>query len=149
MYFGEKIKDDFPEEYPIKVEQVPMSSEQYVKYNMFRDFEREEALQKSRADAAERFSSKGSANSSYRVQSRQISNYLIPDYALGPARGKKARQKFIDKITDKDLKRMDVFSPKFQKILYNINKHKNQLGLVLFRICFLARVLQSYHEYSN
>lgn len=130
MYFGSKTKEDFPEEYVIKIERVPMSSEQYARYDMARDFEREEALQKGRVGKAERFSSKGSASSSYRVQSRQISNYLIPEYALGPARGKKARQKFVDKITNKDLENTAIFSPKFAKIIENINKHKNQLGLV-------------------
>ena len=130
MYFGSKTKEDFPDELPIKVERIHMSSEQYAKYDMARDFEREESLAKGRSVVAERFSAKGSASSSYRVQSRQLSNYLIPDYALGPARGKKARVKFIDKINNKDLENMNIFSHKFKKILENIDKHKNQLGLV-------------------
>lgn len=130
MYFGKKTKEDFPDELPIKVEKIHMSSEQYAKYNMARDFEREESLSKGRSVVVERFSSKGSVNLSYRVQSRQLSNYLIPDYALGPVRGKKAREKFIDKINTSDLKNMNIFSPKFKKILENIDKHKNQLGLV-------------------
>jgi hypothetical protein len=130
MYFGSKTKEDFPNELPIKVERVHMSSEQYAKYDMARDFEREESLAKGRSVVAERFSAKGSASSSYRVQSRQLSNYLIPDYALGPARGKKSREKFIDKINAKDLENMNIFSQKFKKILKNIDTHKNQLGLV-------------------
>ena len=131
MYFGSKTKDDFPTEYPIKIEKVNMSSEQYAKYAMARDFEREEALQKSRSSViADRFSSKGSVSTTYRVQSRQLSNYLIPDYALGPHRGKKSREKFITKITNSDLENTTIFSPKFKKIIENIESHKNQLGLL-------------------
>lgn len=131
MYFGSKTKENFPKLLPIIVEKIFMSSEQYSKYDMARDFEREEALQKGKSSRrAERFSSKGLVSSTYRVQSRQLSNYLIPDYALGPERGKKARKKFIHKITTNDLNNMDVFSPKFKKILENIKNHKNQLGLL-------------------
>lgn len=151
MYFGKKNKDDFPEEHPTKVERIPMSSEQYARYAMARDFEREESTNKGRFVKAERFSSKGSVSSSYRVQSRQISNYLIPEYALGPPRGKKARQKFINKITKKDLENMEEFSPKFQKILENIDKHKNQLGVVYSEfvsgegLAILGRILETRH----
>jgi superfamily II DNA or RNA helicase len=148
MYFGKKSNDDFPEEYPTKVERVPMSSEQYARYDMARDFEREESSNKGRMVKAERFSSKGSASSSYRVQSRQISNYLIPEYALGPARGRKARQKFINKITKKDLENQ-MYSPKFKKILDNVDKHKNQLGMIYSEfvsgegLAILSNILES------
>lgn len=148
MYFGKKSNDDFPEEYTTKVERVPMSSEQYARYDMARDFEREESSNKGRMVKAERFSSKGSASSSYRVQSRQISNYLIPEYALGPARGRKARQKFINKITKKDLENQ-MYSPKFKKILDNVDKHKNQLGMIYSEfvsgegLAILAKILET------
>ena len=148
MYFGNKTKEDFPKLFPIKVEKVFMSPEQYSAYNMIRDFEKEESISKGKTLVkAERFSSKGSASSSYRVKSRQISNYLIPDYALGPHRGKKARQKNISKISNGDLKNMDIFSPKFKKIIENIKNHKKQLGLVYSEfvsgegIAIFARIL--------
>jgi superfamily II DNA or RNA helicase len=130
LYFDNATKNDFPEEYPIKIELVPMSSEQFSRYNMYRDFEREESSVKGMPSKAERFSDKSLAAKSYRVQSRQVSNYLIPEYALGPARGKKSRAKFIDKIKPADLKNLSVFSPKIKQILKNIDKHKNQLGLI-------------------
>lgn len=129
LYFGNKNKDYFPTELPTKVERVAMSPEQFSRYNAARDLEREESSAKGRVVRSERFSAKGDESSSYRVKSRQISNYLIPEYALGPSRGNKARLKFIDKITDSDLKKTHVFSPKFGLILANIQKHKNQLGL--------------------
>lgn len=148
MYFGKKKKEDFPEEYPTKVEIVPMSPDQYSKYNAARDLEREESAVKGRPVRSERFSAKGSTSSSYRVKSRQLSNYLIPDYALGPMRGNKAREKKIDKISDKDLLNMKVFSPKFDKILNNIHSHKNQLGIFYSEfvsgegIAIFARILE-------
>lgn len=129
LYFGKKSKDGFPEEYPIKVERVAMSSDQFSRYTAARDLEREESSIKGRAVRSERFSAKGSESSSYRVKSRQVSNYLIPEYALGPPRGNKARVKFINKIPDSDLKNTRIFSPKFGKILDNIHKHKNEPGL--------------------
>ena len=129
LYFGKKNKKDFPEEYPIKVIKIHMSADQFSRYAAVRDLEREEAAVKSQPNRAERFSSKGSISSSYRVKSRQISNYLIPEYALGPIRGNKARIKYIDKISDSDLMNMKVFSPKFLNIINNIKIHTNQLGL--------------------
>ena len=60
----------------------------------------------------------------------QISNYCIPEYALGPARGAKSREKFIKKIKPDDLINTDDYSPKMSKIIDNINKHADQLGMI-------------------
>lgn len=128
LYFGNKKKEHFPEEKPIKVLKVRMSPQQFAKYDGFRDLEIEEASSKERkVSRAERFSAKGAMTSSYRVKSRQVSNFLIPYYAL-TTRGKKII-KHIDKISKADLLNLDTFSPKFKVILNNINKHKNQKGL--------------------
>jgi hypothetical protein len=150
MYFGNRTKENFPKLFTIKVEFVCMSSSQYFAYNMAREFEMDESSSKGKNIVkAERFSSKGSESSSYRVKSRQISNYLIPEYALGPVRGKKARQKFVDKIKTDDLKNMSVYSPKFKKIIDNIKLHKDQLGLIYSEfvsgegIAIFARILDS------
>jgi superfamily II DNA or RNA helicase len=127
LYFGKKRQQGFPEELPLTVEKVHMSPEQFSKYDAARDLEKEEASIKGRPSRAERFSSKSSITSSYRVKSRQISNVLIPDYAL-TYKGKKVI-KHINKISSSDLKNLNIFSPKFKKILDNIEKYKNQLGL--------------------
>ena len=117
LYFGKDTQPGFPEELPLKVERVPMSSAQYAKYDEARDIEREEARSKGKGPSgeAERFASNNSS-SSYRIRSRLLSNFLIPDYALGPSRGKKMPQKYIDKIKASDLKNLSKFSPKFDKI---------------------------------
>jgi hypothetical protein len=127
IYFGNKVQEGFPTEYPLKLERVMMSTEQFARYDAARDLEKEEALQKGAKQTAERFSAKGTASSSYRIKTRQISNFMIPEYALGPVRGQKSRKKFIDKITDFNSLQ---YSPKMNRIYENIGKHKSQLGVV-------------------
>ena len=128
IYF-DKTQDGYPKQFPIKVERVNMSSEQYARYNMARDFEIEEQSYKKKRVSAERFSQKSGATATYRVKSRQVSNFMFPEYALGPLRGKKERNKYPNKIKDSDLNLLQIYSPKFKKILYNINNHKDELGL--------------------
>jgi hypothetical protein len=115
-------REGYPTEYELKIENIHMSSEQFSRYDSARDREKEETALGLRSDEYERFSKK-SGSTTYRIASRQISNYVIPMYALGQSRGKKAREKFIDKITDNDLRNLDVQSPKFKKILENIRRH--------------------------
>jgi superfamily II DNA or RNA helicase len=106
---------EFPEALPIQVIKTPMSIEQYAKYLLARDKEKEETLQKGRLiEAPSLQKPKSSKSSSYRVHSRQISNFscdsgtkdisLIPNDKLG--------------------------SSKFNAMLENINKHKDGPGLV-------------------
>jgi hypothetical protein len=154
LYTNNKQKQGFPQELKLIVERVPMSSEQFVAYSTARDFEIEEASIKQKKIVVDRFASKSAKISSYRVKSRQISNFLIPDYALGPARGKKVREKHIDQIKNSTFKSLNIHSPKIQKMLNNINYHKNQLGLIYTEfvagegIAVLERVLQ-VNNYIN
>jgi len=115
-------RQGFPLEYELKIELIPMSGEQFSKYDAAREREREESVG-SRSDEYVRFSKK-SGSTTYRIATRQISNYAIPMYALGDAIGKRARPKFINMIKDSDLRNLDKYSPKFKKILQNIDKHK-------------------------
>lgn len=132
LYFASKTnKPGFPRQLDTIVEKIPMSKEQHAGYIVARTLEQDESKFGIKGKKA-RFSSSKGSNSTYRVKSRQISNYLIPEYALGPVRGAKSRKKFIHKITDVDLQNTDKFSPKMSKILSNITsaKHRNQLGMV-------------------
>jgi superfamily II DNA or RNA helicase len=138
LYFGSKKGPEYPSESPIKVVRVPMSSEQFVRYDQFRDLEIEEAAIKGRPMRSERFAAKGDSSSSYRVKSRQVSNFLIPEHALGPPRGSKARVKYINKISPSELKRLDIFSPKFQQILDNATSHVNKGEKGLFYSEFVS-----------
>ena len=121
-------REGFPTELETIIEKVNMSQEQFSKYMISRLSEIEETKKVYGKNKA-RFSSSNNASSTYRVRSRQISNYAIPDYALGPPRGNKSREKFIDRIKIDELIKLNS-SPKMLKILGNIKKHKNQPGLV-------------------
>lgn len=138
----------YPEQLPIIVEHVPMSGKQYAAYITARDREIEETQRGSR------FSSKGirkplqkpqGMSSSYRVRSRQFSNFLYPNYAshtFKDGKGYLRYEKYIDKLVDANLRYLgsdkslktqtnedesklgiEVWSPKIWKILQNIQKH--------------------------
>ena len=124
--FQSKKSKDFPEQLPIKVEKVPMSSKQFAQYMHYREIEKEEDTVRKKPDQSERFTSKKATTSSYRVKTRQISNFLIPPSAL-TYEGKKVIKH--PELLDKELTKLEIYSPKFKKILENIKKHKNQLGL--------------------
>jgi superfamily II DNA or RNA helicase len=149
LYFNtDGDKPGFPKELPNIVEKIPMSETQFAKYNAARILELEETKKKFRG-AVERFSASKGGSSTYRVKTRQISNYCIPEYALGPVRGAKAREKFIDKITTDDLRDLAKFSPKMAKMLSNVKKYDKQLGMVYSQfvsgegIAIFARVLEA------
>jgi hypothetical protein len=135
-YYGDEYfegqKPNFPQELPMKVERVPMSKEQFARYLEMREIEKKEEARKFRAPAGDmaQFNQKGaSASSSYRIRSRQVSNFLLPGDALS-YKGNKLVGKDISKVTQVQLKQLSVYSPKNQKLLENINKHAGQLQLV-------------------
>jgi superfamily II DNA or RNA helicase len=158
LYFeSDKEKPNFPKELETIVEKIPMSHTQFARYMSARITEREESRRIFKHGKARFSSLSGSASTTYRVKSRQISNYCIPEYALGPIRGQKAREKFIDKITDDDLRNLDEFSPKMKRIIENINKHPNDLGIVYSQfvsgegVYTFSRVLEAlgYRKYGE
>ena len=106
-------KEDFPEMLGPFIEKIPMSEYQYLHYKVARKKEIEEGKRKFRGQAG-RFGSTKSSQSSYRVRSRQISNYAFPKYA--------------NNVTD--VKKEDLldaqYSPKIKKLIENINKYKNK-----------------------
>jgi hypothetical protein len=127
-YYGEAYYDrdapreGFPTRLPVIVERVPMSEFQFGTYSVYRDSEKMEDAQRSKFSKRGRFNEKSSASTTYRVKSRQASNYVFPEYALGPQIDRKSRVKFVDKLTTGDL--LDVkYSPKMAKIMVNISKH--------------------------
>ena len=129
LYFDAK-NPDFPEQLPTILVRVPMSPEQFSAYDVARDMEIDEATYKKKHGApSERFDVSGSKGT-YRVRTRQISNFVFPEYALGPRKGKKMPEKYIERITDEDWDRLEVFSPKIVKLLARIKAHEDQLGFV-------------------
>lgn len=90
----------FPDQYPTTVEIIPMSQQQFAAYASARDIET-----RARPGSIMKKSS-AKVQGSYRVRSRQASNFLpSPD------------------VPDSHLMNLDVYSPKMKKILENINKH--------------------------
>lgn len=72
-------KDSFPLEHPLKVVRIQMSPEQLVQYIVARELELEEDTRRFRAPAkVGRFASQ-SASGTYRIRTRQISNYVPAD----------------------------------------------------------------------
>ena len=118
-YFKKDMKD-FPEQKQTILEKVPMSEYQFSQYENMRALERKEESNKFRKSAAtERFADKSGASSSYRVKSRQISNFAYPEDAFTLINGK--FRKFPEKVTDKDLKQLSKYSPKISRLLKNLN----------------------------
>lgn len=122
LYFSnETNKPGFPTELPTIVERIAMSDVQFGVYTEARLSELAETKRSYKAKNS-RFSSVTGASSTYRVKSRQISNFCIPEYALGPVRAYKSREKFIHKIEQKDYRNLEKYSPKMAKIISNIKK---------------------------
>lgn len=133
MYMDDKkTSEDFPEQKNMIIEKVYMSDEQFAEYDKARDRERDEASRAFKSKHTGRFGATNSASSTYRVFSRQISNFYIPPEALTDRGGKKAPIKHIDKIPDSAFsdKGLEKYSPKVLKLMENIKKHKTQLGLI-------------------
>ncbi len=119
-------KAEFPEELPLIVENVNMDGEQYVTYQLARDKEKEEGSMRSgpfgnKGGVAHEPPSmtkpKSKAASTYRVKSRQLSNYCPP-----PG--------YREEKDPAALPADSLGSAKYRKIYANIEKHRDQLGLV-------------------
>lgn len=131
FYFQNEVKKDFPIQLPTKVEVVNMSIFQYIRYQRMRDIENKESSY-TKANTSENFAFKdpSKTSSSYRIRSRQVSNYCIPENALVFNAEKTSVQKFINRISPEDLDDLEKYSPKFQKILDNIALYPDSLSVV-------------------
>lgn len=126
---NEPIKrPNFPDQLPTIVEYVPMSTQQYVAYANARDIETrvtqkrvttKETMQKPKSDPG----------STYRVASRQISNFLLPDTIKIKKLDAYGFTKHIGRLTNEQLTNLDVYSPKMKKIISNMDKHSG-IGVV-------------------
>jgi hypothetical protein len=132
-YFDKANKGDFPQQKETIIERIPMSLYQFGRYQEAREIElREEANKFKKSNKSEFFAAKDAKKSlsSYRIRSRQISNYFIPEYALTFKNSRTSVTKHLNKIKESDLENLSKFSPKFKKIIENINSFPDQLGVV-------------------
>lgn len=106
---------------------VPMTSQQYKLYDYYRDLEKKEALRKPiYKNNAEAFGKKSSKASTYRVYTRQISNFAPPQtYFTDFVKSGVENSKYIEEHLD------DIDSPKTDYLINEIlPKHKNHFGLI-------------------
>lgn len=130
---GASKREHFPEQLSLKLEVVHMSPMQYELYDSARELERAETSRnKFGRTSTSRFHEKGGAgimSSTYRIKSRQLSNFVFPEHAVEEiliskdktSKKRYKRIKHINKITNEDLDNLDVYSPKLKKLLENIN----------------------------
>lgn len=135
-YFQDKHREGFPDEKPLIIKKVPMGTYQFAKYQEARNLEEKEMSGKfKKASSFDGFAVKDGSDSSpstYRIRSRQISNYLIPKYAIKEVNveNKIVTKKLIHEITKEDLRDLKVHSPKFKEIIKTIKEYPNQLSYV-------------------
>ena len=135
-YFQDKRREGFPDEKPLIIKKVPMSTYQFSKYQEARNLEEKEMSGKfKRASTFDGFAMKDSSDTSpstYRIRSRQISNYLIPKYAIKEVNveNKIVTKKLIHQIKKEDLLDLKVHSPKFREVIKTIKEYPNQLSYV-------------------
>lgn len=112
----------FPDQLPTVVSYIPMSPQQFAAYANARDLESQvkakktvtkENLQKPKSDPG----------STYRVASRQISNFLLPETIKVKNINRYGFTKHIDKLTKEHLTNLDMYSPKMKLILDNVRTH--------------------------
>lgn len=124
-------RSEFPERLPLQVQPVNMTHAQYVDYQLAREKEKEEGKRPGgkKATAQSLVKPKSRAASSYRVRSRQLSNF-------DPGNAKS-----LEEIDDPE-------SVKYIAIENNLNKHRGQLGVVYSQFVGLGGLgpLQKYLE---
>ena len=115
------VRDKFPDQLPTIVEFVPMSTQQFAAYAAARELESgvkgkkvvvKVDMQKPRSDPG----------STYRVASRQISNFLLPEAAKVKRVGAYGYDKVVDMVVADQLERLEIYSPKMAKIIDNMEK---------------------------
>jgi len=121
---GVIARQDFPDELPTIVEEVPMGKEQYAQYIIAEDEEKKESGrifgQRSKV-ALQRPGLEGS--SSYRIKTRQISNFLFPPYV----NRKIEPEARVFQLKDEDIKDLNRYGAKLQAVHQNMLKHKKNI----------------------
>lgn len=137
------IQKLFPKLEELIIQKVPMSAKQYAAYAAARDKEQEESKRGMFKGSRRPLQKPQGASSSYRVRSRQISNFLYPKYAskaVSTSLDEKGQIKYEKnpeglradtfKIVEKPKKTeaeedfgLETWSPKMLQMLINISIH--------------------------
>lgn len=140
-YYGidqEDIQKLFPELKELIVQKVPMSTPQYAAYSAARDKEQDEN-KRVRPGKSPLMKPQG-MSSSYRVHSRQISNFLYPSYAMNVYKDEKGytrSEKFIEKLKPScfeiNSEGLETWSPKMLQLMVNLSIHLPENCLTEFK----------------
>lgn len=140
-------KAGFPDEAPTIVEKIPMSKKQYTEYILLRHKEEQENNRTYGRKAKVPMEKPGSLGSStYRVATRQVSNMLLPTNV--------SKEKNISEVHAEDWKALDVYSPKYARIIENMLKYPMNIVYSQFKgiqgIGGLAKAMDAigYIEYD-
>jgi len=123
-----KYKEKFPTFYGPLVERVPMSQRQFDTYKTFRLRERKQESQSFSGRSSSGIAMPSGASSTYRVNSRQQSNFMYPDHASGQSfnnRGESVIIPYMDKLVPDDFtaESLAEHSPKLLRFLQRLKNH--------------------------
>lgn len=130
-YYGADTPD-FKKLYPVEmnllVKRVQMSTPQFAAYTTARDLEIEETKRSFVSEKRQRLKKPSGSSSTYRVRTRQISNFLYPDYASKTwkdDRGIARYEKYLNKLHDDCFAKQNLlkWSPKIYEILTQCSLH--------------------------
>lgn len=118
----------FPTLLNLKVVYAPMTSKQYAMYAVARDRELDEAKRGAFRGKKAPLQKPGGSTSSYRVRSRQISNFLYPEYAseaYQDERGMFRYKKMLDALKPESfaINELQKWSTKFLKMLICLSQY--------------------------
>lgn len=117
-------RKDFPDELHTIVESVPMSREQFAQYIIAEDTEKRQSSKVYGMKAKVPLQKPGIISSStYRVETRQISNYAFPKYVPKKA----PPQTKASLIKEEDIRKLKEFSPKLDLVKTNVKKYKKNI----------------------
>ena len=124
-------RENFPDQLPTIVERVEMSEMQYAAYINARSFEisQETASRGGPQKIVAMQKPQSSASSTYRVESRQVSNYVLPDNVKFKRPSGYGYIKNLTLLSMTDILDIKNHSPKMERIYKNMQKHKG-LGVV-------------------
>ena len=126
-------ENKFPEQFDTEIMRIPMSGRQAGLYMVRREKELKENFNRKIGEAratAMKFGRQDKQSSTYRVRTRQCSNYAPPSgiealYAKETGYTQEQINAIMDNATPEELE-----SPKFVAIDQLIRKHKNQKGII-------------------
>jgi superfamily II DNA or RNA helicase len=124
------VKPNFPTQLPIIIEKVHMSTQQYIIYNQAREKETGTNKKNKKKQEINNMQKPKGKGSSYRIWSRQISNFLLPEVLKIKNLEDGTVFKDIINLSPNILNNLEIYSPKMKKIYENIDKSENVCHLL-------------------